>query len=74
MERLELAPLYNVVGKESKGTFLGADDFTLGSEEPSQYCYLAPYPLWLRYIVDSCNVCRRTVVLRNILCPLAHVS
>ncbi len=42
MKRLKLAPLYDVVGKESKGVFLGANDFTLGSEEPSQYCYLAP--------------------------------
>jgi hypothetical protein len=43
MERLKLAPLYDVVGKESKGVFLGANDFTLGSEEPSQYCYLVPW-------------------------------
>jgi len=43
MERLELAPLYDVVGKESKGIFLGANDFTLSSEKPSQYCYLAPW-------------------------------
>src|SRR2546427_6474413 len=42
MERLKLATLYDVVGKESKGVFLGANDFTLGSEEPSQYYYLAP--------------------------------
>jgi hypothetical protein len=43
MERLKLALLYDVVGEESKGVFLGANDFTLGSEEPSQYCYLSRY-------------------------------
>jgi len=41
MECLKLAPLYDVVGKESKGVFLGANDFTLGSAEPLQYCYLS---------------------------------
>jgi len=30
MECLKLAPLYDVVGKESKGVFLDANDFTLG--------------------------------------------
>jgi hypothetical protein len=37
---LELAPLYDVVEKESNGLFLDANDCTLGSEEPWQICYL----------------------------------
>ena len=68
MERLELAPLYDVVKKVSKGIFPGANGFeALGRR------FLRVEALWLWHPPYPFDVFHRAVVFGDVLRPLSHV-